>query len=216
FDEVTGRVVNCVLLHDARCTREKGVSHDDCDDVFFCSTHFPAGNETRQLWSVDVLSRMFTRYRDDLSNVDTGSERLPLMMIAGDFNVAPGSDVHGAMERAGFLDSRTLSIERTPIEEYSTTARDWYSGGNSLIDYVWIYLGVEGQLELPHEVISVRHAPVPCCGSLPGVDHAYNRSASDHLIVIADLSPCVVRYILQSLQLQEDQVLPLKVVGEGA
>ncbi|KAL7551922.1 hypothetical protein ACHAWF_015131, partial [Thalassiosira exigua] len=197
FDEVTGRVVNCVLLQDARsqCARGEGASRAGCVDVFFCSTHLPAGNQTRQLWSVDVLSRMFVRYRDELSNVGPGSERVPLMMIAGDFNVAPGSDVHGAMERAGFVDSRALSLERTPIEEYSPSARDWYGGGNTLIDYVWIYVGVEGQLELPHEVISVRHAPVPCCGSLPGVDHAYNRSASDHLLVIADLTPCVVHYI---------------------
>merc|ERR1712029_282350 len=96
FDEVTGRVVNCVMLREKSCASPSGTDgNDKCASVFFCSTHFPAGNVTRQLQSVGVLSRMFSQYRRDFTN---GSPNKKLtMMVSGDFNSAPGTDTHAAM-----------------------------------------------------------------------------------------------------------------------
>ena len=201
FDEATGRVINCVLLHDKFCDR-KLTKTVQCIDFFFCSTHLPSENATRQLWSVKVLSRIFSKYREDFTNV--GSIRNNLMMIlSGDFNSAPGSDTYEAMKGAGFVDLRELSQEGKSVEEYTATTNDWYETGDSLIDHVWIYLGFSANEILLADILSVKHVPVSCCdlnlndtspkGSfnediMRDRVQMHNRTASDHLMVIVDVA----------------------------
>ena len=175
FDEITGRIVNCVLLQE----RVSGGSRM-LGRIFFCSTHLPSGNVTKQLLSVDVLSRMFLQYQEE-----DDDEELT-MMISGDFNSIPGSKTYQAMIQAGFIDTRQVSNENKPIEDYSYTTNDWSGSKNSLIDYVWIYQKPKEELRksrLNNTVMSVMHLPIPCCSYPYTVN---NKTASDHLMVVVD------------------------------
>ena len=138
FDEVTGRIVNCVLLQEKRMkknressssSRYSAVVEDKIDAkgsdnnnnrtfFFFCSTHLPSDNTTRQLLSVNVLSQMFSQYQNDIlhtnnlvgnNNNDDKNKVSLTMMIAGDFNSPPGSATYNAMASAGFIDTRQLA-----------------------------------------------------------------------------------------------------------
>ncbi|KAL7532346.1 hypothetical protein ACHAXR_008604 [Thalassiosira sp. AJA248-18] len=198
FDEVTGRIVNCVLLQDKMCTTRINQDADDdakkvqCTKIFYCSTHLPSGNTTRQLWSVNVLSQMFSQFRDEFS-IDRTNEKL-MMMVSGDFNSIPGSDTYNAMIRSGFIDARQVSQEGTLMEEYTDTTNDWYNSENSLIDYVWIYSArphnpqksrTSGS-QPPSNVASVRHIQMPCCDSRLSSANSLNKTASDHLMIVVD------------------------------
>ena len=164
FDEVTGRVVNCLLL------RPKPSIH--VVDTFFCSTHLPSGNETRQLMSVDVISEQFKSLHEDFAT--RGGE--PLMLISGDFNAVPGSATHTAMVEKGFVDARSISREKRDISGYSPTTNDWQGAKDELIDYLWIYTGsnVDGM-----SVNSVKHEQI-------FIDS--ERTASDHMMVVVDFT----------------------------
>lgn len=143
FDEVTGRIVNCVLLHDKLCVGRDDIGKNGCPyHLFFCSTHFPSGNETKQLWSAHVLSEIFSQVDKDHSLSHNKTISLE-MMVSGDFNSVPGSSTHQLMGELGFVDTRAISMERLMIDDYSNTTNDWYYENNdSLIDYVWIYNGL--------------------------------------------------------------------------
>lgn len=203
FDEVTGRVVNCVLLRERRYVaptqRHRGASvgrtsvggTSGCmkKEIFYCSAHLPSGNVTRQLWSVSVFSDMFSQYSQSFAS--DGLAEAPMMMVAGDFNAEPGSDTYDAMQKAGFVDSRRLSREETTTEEYTNTTNDWYGSPDAVIDYLWLYVGghSERRNSRPsYDVVSVKHIPVPCCASstLDGSDGSLNMTASDHLMVLVD------------------------------
>jgi len=204
FDEVTGRIVNCVLL------KEKT---SPTDMIFFCSTHFPSNNTTRQLLSVDVLSEMFFQYQTKFmtSHVDKEKEKKQLtMMIAGDFNSIPNSQTYNAMVKSGFVDIRQLAKVSS---DYTYTTNDWYGAQDSLIDYVWIYKykpkgshhsGSTSNL-LSDNVQVVKHISIPCCmdddtsselleDTISSVDdnihnkiNSDNKTASDHLMIIVDV-----------------------------
>jgi endonuclease/exonuclease/phosphatase family metal-dependent hydrolase len=158
----------------------------DACDSFYCSTHFPAGNTTRQLWSVEVLSQMFDGYRNEFTSKYNND---PLtMMIAGDFNSAPGSETYNSMIQYGFVDTRILSRERISLDEYPPTTNDWYGGLDSMIDHVWVYSGIRKyEIDNGCNVLSVKHVHVPCC---VGQTDLLNRTASDHLMIIVEYSSC--------------------------
>mmetsp|Transcript_40920 Transcript_40920/g.59800 ORF Transcript_40920/g.59800 Transcript_40920/m.59800 type:complete len:430 (+) Transcript_40920:71-1360(+) len=204
FDEVTGRVVNCALLQDEFCAETTTCL------IFFCSTHFPAGNQTRSIWSAHALSDVFSLIQKDLTksylargNNNNNNVRFD-MFVSGDFNSIPGSKTHEAMIQAGFVDTRTLSIEEKPMDDYDYTTNDWYSdNGDSLIDYVWLYKGASSSSGASHDVKrhfrvqSVKHVSVPCCNSNDDATQANspffeqsngmsNRTASDHKMVVVD------------------------------
>lgn len=189
FDEITGRIVNCVLLNDKLCV---GRNDRVCPyHLLFCSTHFPSGNETKQLWSAHVLSEMFSQIHDDHSlshNKTIGLE----MMVSGDFNSIPGSKTHQLMIDLGFVDARSISMERSVMDHYSNTTNDWYNDNNdSLIDYVWLYNGLSRHVEgHSFNVKSVKHIPVICCTSeFPSTNNeAPIKTASDHVMVVVDFS----------------------------
>ena len=198
FDEVTGRVVNCVLLHDRLCAYRNGTTDKirrHCPkNIVFCSARLPAGNTTRQIWSVGVLSEVFSRFQHDFLNGNANEELM--MIVWGDFNSAPGSETHNAMLKSGFIDSRQVSQEGKSIEEYTDTTNDWYSSKDSLIDYVWLYLGrPERKIHPSRDVVSVRHIQTPCCDSRLSFDDSLNKTASDHLMVLADLGIIYIQFI---------------------
>ena len=211
FDEVTGRIVNCVLLQGRLLFNDRDGtitnSSTQCTDVFYCSTHLPSGNMTRQLWSVDVLSQMFAQYHDKFTTKGYSSKENNnqlLMMVAGDFNSAPNSETYNAMIESGFVDARQLSQERIPIEQYTFTTNDWYAAEDSMIDHVWIYLGKrEGRARKPpRSVASVRHVSIPCCDiDLNLGKDPLNKTASDHLMVIVEFDSF---YIYRVLKFQHD------------
>jgi len=201
FDEVTGRIVNCVLL------QEKTSS---TDMIFFCSTHFPSGNVTRQLLSVDVLSQMFSQYQTKFmhtTQMDKEKEKQLTMMIAGDFNAIPNSQTYNAMVKSEFVDIRQLS---NVSSDYTYTTNDWYGAQDSLIDYVWKYQpkgsyhhsGSTSNL-LSDNVHSVKHISIPCCmddtllkvedtislvdDNTPDKINSDKKTASDHLMIIVDV-----------------------------
>ena len=166
--------------------------------IFFCSTHFPSGNVTRQLLSVDVLSEMFSRYQTEFTrtHIDKGEKQQLTLMIAGDFNAIPNSQTYNAMVKSGFVDTRQLSKVSS---DYTYTTNDWYGAQDSLIDYVWIYQpkgsyhhsGSTSDL-LSDNVQSVKHISTPCCihdtllkleGDTQNKIYS-NRTASDHLMVV--------------------------------
>jgi len=199
FDEVTGRIVNCVLLQEKSNRSRRSM-------IFFCSTHFPSGNVTRQLLSVDVLSEMFSQYQTDFMTMDKEEEQQLTMMIAGDFNTIPNSQTYNAMVNAGFVDVRQLAKVSS---DYTYTTNDWYGAQDLLIDYVWIYQpkgsyhrGSTSNL-LSENVQSVKHISIPCCmddtslkleDTIILVDdnihykiNSDKKTASDHLMVIVDI-----------------------------
>ena len=229
FDEVTGRIVNCVLLQEKRMkkdgestsSRYSAVVEETTDAkgsssninrtlFFFCSTHLPSDNTTRQLLSVDVLSQMFSQYRNDIlhtisvGNNNNDKNKVSLtMMIAGDFNSPPGSATYNAMVNAGFIDTRQLASRwhdnhTSIVVDYTNTTNDWYGGKDSLIDYVWMYqkkpqeeedeeYHKQQQHSLSHllskeNVISVKHIPIPCCDDVTNLHSDYIAN-DDHIIV---------------------------------
>lgn len=126
-------------------------------------------------------------------------------MISGDFNSIPGSATHIAMINAGFVDSRNSSIEKKSIDKYTDTTSDWYGSTNTLIDYVWMYVGDAKRYDYSVAAVqSVRHIPVPCCLSRAGnntyseidSDKSYptltevssHHTASDHLLIVVDFN----------------------------
>ena len=184
FDEETGRIVNCLLLRDTHNCNNTS-NNEECFHIFYCSTHFPAGNVTRQLSSVTVLSSMFAQYQKDFTDQYYGNNTKLIMMIGGDFNSPPESESYHAMIRAGFVDVRTLSNENIAVDQYSHTTNDWYGGQDSTIDHVWIYLGTDRlhyDSEESNNVLSVEHVPIPCCIGMDG--NSSDRTASDHLMII--------------------------------
>ena len=202
FGEVTGRIVNCVLL------QEKTSSTTDM--IFFCSTHFPSNNVTRQLLSVDVLSQMFSQYQTKFmtTHMDEEEKQHLTMMIAGDFNSIPNSQTYNAMIKSRFVDIRQLAKVSS---DYTYTTNDWYGAKDSLIDYVWIYQpkgsyhsGSTSNL-LSDNVQSVKHISIPCCmdddtsaeleDTISLVDdnihnkiNSDNKTGSDHLMVVVDFN----------------------------
>jgi endonuclease/exonuclease/phosphatase family metal-dependent hydrolase len=205
FDEVTARIVNCVLVQDrTSCQHYHGddgndlpnKDHDEaasssgCTNYFYCSTHFPSGNITRQLKSVHVLSHKFAQYRHAFASYNN-----IIMMIAGDFNSPPESVTYNAMISSGFVDLRSLTKESMPLVDYSSTTNDWYGANDEMIDHIWFYpgngnngddngIGSEVVANNRMNVLSMGHAAVPCCG----IDDSMNRTASDHLLLLADSS----------------------------
>ena len=180
FDEVTGRIVNCLLLRD-RHNCNTASNNEECVHIFYCSTHFPAGNVTRQLSSVTALASMFAHYQKDFTNQYYGL----IMMIGGDFNSPPESKTYDAMVLAGFVDVRTLSKENIAVDNYSHTTNDWYGGQDSTIDHVWIYPGTDSSYyfdKKSNDVLSVKHVTIPCCIGMDS--NSSERTASDHLMVI--------------------------------
>ena len=177
---------------------------------FFCSTHLPSDNTTRQLLSVDVLSQMFSQYRNDIlhtisvGNNNNDKNKVSLtMMIAGDFNSPPGSATYNAMANAGFIDTRQLASRwydnhNSIVVDYTNTTNDWYGGKDSLIDYVWMYQKKPQEEEdeeyymqqhhsLSHllskeNIISVKHIPIPCCDDVTNLHSDYIAN-DDHIIV---------------------------------
>jgi hypothetical protein len=98
------------------------------------------------------------------------------------------------MISSGFVDLRILTKESMPLVDYSSTTNDWYGANDEMIDHIWVYLGnsnngddngigkevvANGRMN----VLSLRHAMVPCCG----IDDSMNRTASDHLLLLADI-----------------------------
>lgn len=187
FDEVTGRIVNCALFRDRICQmntiRTSKNIEEKCPNLFYCSTHFTAGNTTRQLYSVEVLSQMFSLHRDKLTK-KYKSKNL-IMMIGGDFNSSPESETYNAMIRSGFMDVRVLSRERMGMEEYSHTTNDWYGASDDMIDHIWVYKRSRTIREDKGStnVQSVKHVRIPCC---LGKYDLMNRTASDHLMVLIE------------------------------
>jgi len=213
FDEVTGRIVNRVLLQEKSNRSRRSM-------IFFCSTHFPSGNVTRQLLSVDVLSEMFSQYQTDFMTMDKEEEQQLTMMIAGDFNTIPNSQTYNAMINAGFVDIRQLAKVSS---DYTYTTNDWNGAQDSLIDYVWIYQPttkkkndqqkqddgsdniVGSNNALSDNVQVVKHISIPCCmdddtsaeleDTISLVDDNIhnkinrdnNKTASDHSMVIVDI-----------------------------
>lgn len=208
FEEVTGRIVNCVLLQEKTTYKSRRRS---MDMIFFCSTHFPSNNVTRQLLSVDVLSEMFSQYQTEFmhtTQMDEEEKQQPTMMIAGDFNSIPNSQTYNAMAEAGFVDIRQLAKVSS---DYTHTTNDWYGAQDSLIDYVWIYQpkgsyhsGSTSNL-LSKNVQSVKHISIPCCmindtllklgntislvddNTHDKINSDNNKTASDHLMVVVDI-----------------------------
>ena len=208
FDEVTGRIVNCVLLQEKTYKSRRSM----IDMIFFCSTHFPSNNITRQLLSVDVLSQMFSQYQTEFINtyMDEEEKQQLTMMIAGDFNAIPNSQTYNAMVKSGFVDIRQLAKVSS---DYTYTTNDWYGAKDSLIDYVWIYQpkgsyhhsGSNSNL-LSDNVQSVKHISIPCYmdddtsaeleDTISLVDDNIhnkinrdnNKTASDHLMVVVDFN----------------------------
>ena len=167
FDEVTGRVVNCLLL--------QAKPSVFVEDVFFCSTHLPSGNETRQLMSVDVISKQFKLIHEGYTRRGEGL----LMLIAGDFNAVPGSATHTAMIKEGFIDARSISEEERDISSYTPTTNDWHGAKDELIDYLWIYNYKTGRFGM--SVNSVKHERI-------FIDKKGTATASDHMMVLVDLT----------------------------
>ena len=65
-------------------------------------------------------------------------------------------------------------------------------GTDKLIDYVWVYRGKRPEGDEPWSpggAVAVRHVPMPCCcdPASPSEDPC-DRTASDHLMVVADFS----------------------------
>jgi len=164
FDEVTGRVVNCLLLRPKPSILVV--------DIFFCSTHLPSGNKTRQLMSVDVISEQFKLFHREFTT--QGGEHL--MLVSGDFNAVPGSATHTAMIEKGFVDARSISKEKRDISGYSPTTNDWHGAKDEMIDYLWIYNYKTGS---NMSVNSVKHEQI-------SIDN--ERTASDHKMVLVDLT----------------------------
>lgn len=137
---------------------------------------------------MDVLSQKFELYRREFTNDDSNNNTIHLiMMIAGDFNSPPGSATYNAMVKSGFVDVRTLSSESIPLADYSSTTNDWYGANDEMIDHIWLYSDNDGGVAINNEmnVLSVRHVMVPCC--TVGVNDSMNRTASDHLMILADI-----------------------------
>jgi len=120
------------------------------------------------------------------------------MMIAGDFNSPPESVTYNAMISSGFVDLRSLTKESMHLVDYSSTTNDWYGANDEMIDHIWFYMGnsndgddngigkevvANGRMN----VLSLRHAMVPCCGIGIETDDSMNRTASDHLLLLADI-----------------------------
>mmetsp|Transcript_20665 Transcript_20665/g.31277 ORF Transcript_20665/g.31277 Transcript_20665/m.31277 type:complete len:402 (+) Transcript_20665:146-1351(+) len=185
FDEVTGRIVNCLLLRERHsCVTEQadgGIS--SCTDVFFCSTHLPSGNVMRQLWSVDVISKQFRSFKEDYHNrmmIPHLQQRL-VMFISGDFNAIPGSATYNAMIDAGFVDARSISNEGKRIDSYSPTTNDWHGAKDELIDHVWIYNVDDSKLNHYLSVESVKHKRIPA-------EDDEQLTASDHKMITVDIT----------------------------
>jgi hypothetical protein len=138
---------------------------------------------------VDVLSQKFEQYRREFTN-DDNNNNIHLIMIeiiAGDFNSPPGSATYNAMVSSGFVDVRTLSTELIPLTDCSSTTNDWYYANDEMIDNLWLYSGNDrGVANNKMNVLSVTHLIVPCC--TVGVHDSMNRTASDHLMILTDIS----------------------------
>lgn len=145
FGEVTGRIVNCVVLKDVR----KDPQTIRPAHYKFCSTHMPSENITRQMLSAKVISNHFS--------ADEG--KYSCSFIGGDFNTNPGSSVYKAMQDHGFGDVAASSMPG--YNELVSTA-DWYKDEktNQIIDYLWVYNA--GSPRIIQTKIST-FVSVPCC-----------------------------------------------------
>lgn len=187
FDEVTGRIVNCVTLRD-----NEQVS---LSPIRICSTHLPADNVTRQLLSTAVIDEDFSKYTETHPDVQYS-------FIGGDFNSIPGSETYNDMSMRGFVSLHGASGH---IDDVVTTC-DWFnSSNNAFIDYIWVYTGdvSRQQQQTRFRVKRSSLVNVPCCGSHPATSYsdlltqidpgttsrriAGKRAASDHLAVLMDL-----------------------------
>lgn len=185
FGEVTGRIVNCVVL---KGTRKESQTIRPAHHKF-CSTHMPSENITRQMLSAEVISSHFAAYEGKYS----------CSFIGGDFNTNPGSSVHDAMVDYGFGDV-AASIMPDYNEVVSTS--DWYKDAktNQIIDYLWVYNGGSPSTCIIQSKIST-FVSVPCCDlnvaelknliekqirseRLSSVQQ--KRSASDHFALVVD------------------------------
>ena len=186
FGEVTGRIVNCVVLKGMRKEPQtiRPVYH------MFCSTHMPSGNKTRQMLSVEVISNHFAS--------DEG--KYSCSFIGGDFNTNPGSSIYKAILDSGFHDVAAPSMPG--YNEVVSTA-DWYkdSKTNQIIDYLWVYNGGSPSTRIFQSKKSA-FVSVPCCDlnvaelkdfiekqirgkALSSIQR--ERSASDHLALVVDI-----------------------------
>ena len=55
------------------------------------------------------------------------------IIITGDFNVTPHSDVYEMMLSNGFSDARTIAKEKDNIDSFH-----WYGKGSKMIDFIFI------------------------------------------------------------------------------
>jgi len=193
FDEVTGRIVNCVTL--------RGKEQVSMSPTRICSTHFPADNVTRQLLSTAVIEEDFSKYTKTHPDVQYS-------FIGGDFNSIPGSETYNDMLVRGFVSLHGASGHIDVV-----TTCDWFnSSNNAFIDYVWVYAGDASRQQQQATRLRVKRSSlvnVPCCGSDPSTSYsdlitqidpgttsrriAGNRAASDHLAVLIDLDLPVCR-----------------------
>jgi len=155
FGEVTGRVVNCVLLND-RLYKDRKV-------LQFCSSHFPSDNVLGEKSTSVLKVEMDNIRREGLQSVDVA-------IVAGDFNSPPISATYRILSQVGwFIDARALALVPPKIvavsgipdspANISTTA--YYEAEDSLIDHIWIQRSEKVSTKgFPILVESVRHIPV--------------------------------------------------------
>ena len=187
FGEVTGRIVNCVVLvgtHKVSQTTRSAYHK-------FCSTHMPSHNTTRQMLSAEVISSHFKADKGKYSS----------SFIGGDFNTNPRSSVYNAMLKNGFGDVAASSM--SGYNEVVSTA-DWYKDAktNKIIDYLWVYNADHAAGTRRSQPTISTFVSVPCCdlnlavlkyfiekqmhGERLSLDHE-KRPASDHLALVVDI-----------------------------
>lgn len=186
FGEVTGRIVNCVILKGT--VKEPQTIRPAYHK--FCSTHMPSENITRQMLSAEVISSHFA--------ADEG--KYSCSFIGGDFNTNPGSSVYKAMLDYGFSDIAAPSMPG--YKEVVSTA-DWYKDSkmNQIIDYLWVYIG-DSPSSRTFQSKNSAFVTIPCCDlnvaelkdliekqirgkRLSSIQE--ERSASDHLALVVDI-----------------------------
>lgn len=178
FDEITGRIVNCVLLQDI--LHNKHV-------LGFCSTHMPA-NDTKIDISINVLEQQLIKWREKISNPKM------VLFVVGDFNFNPSSFLYINMKQHDFLDLRSISPLRG--DNIDTTTNDWYKPYNQILDYVWS-LDDHSSSATQSSLIrinSIRHISARAelssqqSNNYNNIPMSIQKTASDHLMVLTNVS----------------------------
>ena len=116
------------------------------------NTHLDHIGETAQIRGTELILKKAEIFKD-----------LPII-ITGDFNVTPDSDVYRLMLSSGFEDARTIATKKDTTDSFH-----WYGKGSKMIDFIFVK-NIEA-------VTEVKTATDKINGRLP----------SDHYPVIADI-----------------------------